>query len=126
VKGVTVAKFALFFSYSSVSWHGMIESPSDRAAAARAAVERVDGTLESIYWMLGEWDGIVIFDAPSSVSAAAVSVSVRSTGAFERLETHELFEQDQLGKVLAQAKPAREAYTPPAEPMVFQSSYLPR
>lgn len=74
----------------------------------------VGGSVESIYWMFGAHDGIVIADAPDSVSAAALSVAVGSTGSCKHLETHELFTQDQLGQMLARAKDASEAYQPPA------------
>jgi hypothetical protein len=52
---------------------------------------------------------------PDSVSAAALSVAVGSTGAFKHLETHELFDQDQLGQMLTQAREASQAYQAPGQ-----------
>ena len=48
--------------------------------------------------MFGSHDGLVITDAPDSIGAAALSVTVGSTGAFKNLETHELLTQEQLGR----------------------------
>ena len=46
----------------------MISDPStNRADAARAAIESVGGSLEGFYWMLGEQDGLAITDAPNTV-----------------------------------------------------------
>ena len=71
-----MAKYAMFFTYTSDAWARMINSPGDRAAAARQMVEAAGGTLECIYWMLGEHDGLAIVDLPDSVGAAAVNLAV--------------------------------------------------
>src|SRR5215471_9225284 len=103
-----MAKYAIFFTYSSDAWARMIKSPGDRTAAVRHLLDSVGGTLESAYWMFGAHDGIVVIDVPDSIRAAAVSVAVGSTGSFKHLETHELFTQDQLGQMLAQANEATQ------------------
>ncbi len=108
-------KYAIFFTYSSDTWARMIKSPGDRAAAVRQLTDSVGGSLDSLYWMFGAHDGIAIADAPDSVSAAALSVAVGSTGAFKHLETHELFTQEQLNQTLLRAKDATQAYQPPGQ-----------
>jgi uncharacterized protein with GYD domain len=100
-----MAKYVLLFSYTSDAWARMINSPGDWAAAARQLADTLGGTLESAYLMLGIHDGIVIADLPDSVSAAAMSIAVTSSGAFKHMETHELFTQQQLGQALEKAKP---------------------
>jgi uncharacterized protein with GYD domain len=110
-----VAKYAIFFTYSSDAWARMINSPGDRTASVRQLAGSLGGTLESAYWMFGAHDGIVVVDVPDSLRAAALSVAVGSTGSFKHLETHELFSQDQLGKMLAHAKDAAAAYQPPGQ-----------
>jgi uncharacterized protein with GYD domain len=110
-----MAKYALFFTYSSETWSRMIDSPGDRTAAVRQLTDSVGGSVESIYWMFGAHDGIVIVDVPDSVSAAALSVAVGSTSSFKNLETHELFTQDQLAQTLARAKDARAVYRAPGQ-----------
>jgi hypothetical protein len=44
--------------------------------------------LESLYYMLGDHDGIVIFDVPDADAAAAVALLVTSSGAFRSVSTH--------------------------------------
>lgn len=110
-----MAKYAVFFTYSSNAWARMINNPGDRTAAVRQLADSLGGSLESAYWMFGAHDGIVIVDAPDSVRAAALSVAVGSTGAFRHLETHELFTQDQLGQMLSHAKNATQAYQAPGQ-----------
>ena len=110
-----MAKYAFFFTYSSDAWARMIQSPGDRTAAVRQLADALGGSVEAIYWMFGPYDGILIADVPDSVSAAALSVAVGSTGSFKHLETHELFTHDQLGQTLARAKDASGAYQPPGQ-----------
>jgi uncharacterized protein with GYD domain len=112
---LAMTKYVTFFTYTSEAWARMIQSPGDRTAAVRQLADAVGGSLERVYWMFGAQDGFVIFDAPDSISAAAVSVAVGSTGAFKNLETHELLTQEQLGQVLSRSKAAAETYRPPGQ-----------
>lgn len=110
-----MAKYALFFSYKPETWDRMIMKPSDRSAAARQAVERVGGSLESLYFMFGDRDGFAIVDVPDAQSAAAASIAVGSSGAFAHVETRQLIAPDDLAAVLEKAAAARESYRPPGE-----------
>jgi uncharacterized protein with GYD domain len=106
-------KFLVFFDFKPDTVAAAMQRPSDRAAVVGKLCESVGGRLESYYWMFGEHDGFVIADLPDSSAAAAVSLAVTSTGAFSRLETHELIPADQVQGVLDQAKTSQAAYTPP-------------
>jgi uncharacterized protein with GYD domain len=108
-------KYVSFFTYSSETWGRMISAPGDRAAALRQVLDSVGGSLDAMYWMFGDYDGMVIFDAPDSASAAAVSIAAGSSGAFKHLETHELFSQEQLGETLARAKGTTRVYQLPGQ-----------
>ncbi len=109
-----MAKYAIFFSYTPDALSAMIKNPSDRTTAARQVVEGLGGSLESFYWMFGEYDGIAIFDLPDSVSAAAFSVAVSSTGALSKVTTTELFTSSDQAALIERAKTGVASYTPPA------------
>lgn len=108
-----MAKYAIFFTLKAETVSGMMQKPSDRAAVVSKLLESVGGTLESYYWMLGQWDGFVVANAPDGASAAAVSIAVSSSGAFGHLETHELFDSSQINDLLERAKSFAGQYTPP-------------
>jgi len=110
-----MARYASLFSYSSETWARMISAPGDRTAAVGQVLDSLGGSLVSIHWMFGPHDGIAVFDVPDSVSAAAVSVAVSSTGVFKHMETHELFTQEQLAQTLAKANNVTRAYQRPGE-----------
>lgn len=108
-----MAKFVIFFSYTPEAWANMIKNPGDRTAAARAVVESVGGTLESLHFMFGDHDGMAIFDAPDAEAAAAGSIAIGSTGAFRSVETRELIEPERLAGVLGKAGQALGVYRLP-------------
>jgi uncharacterized protein with GYD domain len=110
-----MTKYAFFFSYSSDSWARMISAPGDRTAAVRQVLGSLGGSLECIYWMFGSHDGIAIADLPDSVSAAAASIAVSSTGAIVNNQTHELLTQEQLGEALQRAGSTAQAFQPPGQ-----------
>lgn len=106
-----MAKYAIFFTLTGAAVKGMMDKPSDRPAVVSAVCEAAGGRMDAYYWMFGAWDGFVIADVPDSRAAAAISLAVSSSGAFARLETHELIEPDAIGGVLSAA--AGLTYTPP-------------
>ena len=110
-----MAKYAIFFTYTSETWARMIQSPGDRTAAVRQLTDSVGGSVECVYWMFGAQDGLAIFDVPDSVSAAAMSVTAGSSGAFKTMETRELLTQEQLSQVLSRSKDVTQAYQPPGQ-----------
>jgi uncharacterized protein with GYD domain len=99
-----MAKFVIFFDLTSQSVKGMMDRPSDRERVVSNLLSGVGGTLDAYYWMFGRHDGMVIVDVPDSMSAAAVSLAVSSTGAFGHLETHELFPGSALNQIMETAK----------------------
>jgi uncharacterized protein with GYD domain len=112
---VAVAAYALFFSYSPQTWDRMMAKPGDRAAAARAMIESTGGTLECLYFMMGDRDGFAIVHVPGNDDAVALSLAVNSTGAFSHVETRALIDPSDLEGVLQKALAARGAYVPPGE-----------
>lgn len=113
-KGVRImTRYAIFFSLTAQTIGRFIDQPSDRAAAVRALLEPVGGRLISYDFMFGEDDGMVVFEVPDSQTAAAISLAVSSTGAFNRLRTHELIPAENLSGVVERARSARQNYRPP-------------
>lgn len=106
-----MAKYAVFFRFTSAAVKGLMERPSDRAAVVARLCESAGGRMESYYLMFGAWDGFVVAELPDAPSAAALSLAVSSTGAFASLETHELIEPGDLGVILQKASAL--TYTPP-------------
>jgi uncharacterized protein with GYD domain len=99
-----MSKYAVFFTLKAEAIARAMQQPSDRVAVVSKAVESAGGKLEAYYLMFGQYDGFVIVDLPDSRAAAASSLAVSSTGAFEHLETHELIEAEDVNLILERAK----------------------
>jgi uncharacterized protein with GYD domain len=108
---IGVGKYAIMGGYTQPAMAAMVQSPSDRSAAAREVIESVGGKLEAFYWMLGEDDFLAIFDAPDDVTAAAGAVAVSSSGAVRNVRTIKLITMDGAQRLLHKAKAA--VYHPP-------------
>ena len=106
-----VAKYLLLFSLTGEAIKRFIDKPSDRAAVVGQLAQSVGGSLESYYWMFGQYDGAGVFVLPDSHTMAAVSLAAVSSGAFTRFETHELIESGDLTAIADRARGI--TYQPP-------------
>jgi uncharacterized protein with GYD domain len=109
--GVAMAKYAVLFGLTGEAIKRFVAQPSDRAAVVRGLAESVGGSLESYYWMFGQYDGLAIVELPDSRTAAAVSLAATGSGAFTRFETHELIAAGDLIQIAERAK--QISYQPP-------------
>lgn len=108
-------KYMIFFSYTPEAWKAMLGNPQDRAAAARTLTEALGGTMESFYWMFGEYDGVAIGDLPDAASAGGLSVAVSSSGAFSKVTTHRLLDAGERDALVENANTALGSYSPPTD-----------
>lgn len=116
-------RYVSFFSYTGEAWERMIKRPGNRAHAARALIEEIGGRMEAFYWMLGDWDGLVVYEMPDVSAAAAFSGRVTSSGLLKAVATHQLVDSDEGHEALLKAKAAEDAYQPPGTPRDWRSDY---
>lgn len=77
-----MAKFLIQASYTAAGARGLLkDGGSGRKTAVAKAVEGLGGKLESFYYALGQTDAFLVVDAPDTVAAVALSLTVNSTGA---------------------------------------------
>jgi uncharacterized protein with GYD domain len=72
-KGITMARFVTFFAYTSEAWARLLDNPGDRSGPVGATIADAGGRLLSLDYLFGERDGMAIFEAPDSATAAAAS-----------------------------------------------------
>ena len=73
--------------YTHAAVQNMIENPEDRWDNARRLVEAAGGKLLQIYITYGEYDFLMIAEAPSAEEYAPVLLAAASTGGIEGLTT---------------------------------------
>lgn len=96
-------KYAVLFSFKGEAVGALIRNPSDRPAAVGKALESVGGELDALYWMLGQYDGLLLASAPDAHAMTAVMMAAAGSGAFAHVETHELIEAADIADVVARA-----------------------
>lgn len=77
-----MAKYLVKASYTAEGARGLLkEGGTSRRDVVEQMVKRLDGTVESFYYSLGEEDAYCIVNVPDVTSAVAVSLIVNSSGA---------------------------------------------
>ena len=74
-----MATFIATIKFSEKGIQGIKESPK-RAAAFKAAAKKMGVKVTDIYWTLGYFDGVIIFDAPDDETATAAMLHLSSLG----------------------------------------------
>ena len=113
-----MAKYLALFGLTSEAIKQFVVNPSDRAAVVRRLVEPVGGSLDCYYWMFGQHDGMAIVEMPDSRAYTAVTLAIKSSGAFTHFETHELIKADDLTGIAQWAR--QIAYQPPGASRAYR------
>jgi uncharacterized protein with GYD domain len=106
-----MALYLTRFSYTPETWARLMKKPEDRREAARTYIEAVGGKLHGFWYALGEYDAYNIWEAPDTVSMAAVAIAITGGGALSKFETTELITVEQTLDALRRAETIR--YRPP-------------
>jgi uncharacterized protein with GYD domain len=77
-----------------------ISETTKRAAAIKAAAKKMKIKVTEIYWTLGSFDGLLIFDAPDDETATALLLRIGALGNVQTT-TARAFTASQIEKVLA-------------------------
>jgi uncharacterized protein with GYD domain len=94
-------KYLIQASYTAEGLKGLAkDKASGRKAAVQAAMKQVKGKLESFYFAFGSDDAVIIVEAPDNIAAAALSLTVGSTG-LVNIRTTPLLTVDEVDQALA-------------------------
>lgn len=77
----------------------MKQSP-DRAKAATAAAEKLGIKVKDIYWTLGQYDAVLIAEAPNDEAVTAWALGTGALGNI-RTQTMRAYTADEASKILA-------------------------
>ena len=109
-----MALYMFMAKYSEASLRGILETGSDREAAARQAVEAVGGKLVGFYGMLGQEYGMaLIVDVPGHAEYLAAVGPAIAAGVFESYKSIPLYTAADVSKAVPLAKKVAAVYRPP-------------
>lgn len=104
--------FMTKISYSASAWKAQIDNPQDREAAIRTMAESKGAKLLGFYYVFGDYDVVVIQDAPDEITAASILIAVAGSGAVAKSETNVLMSASDGLEAIKRASGA--GYSPPA------------
>jgi uncharacterized protein with GYD domain len=92
---------ATFVSLITLTQHGEedIRHTIDRSDAFRQMASHVGVQVKDMYWTLGGYDGVVIFEADDDETATALILALGSKGSV-RTMTLRAFNREQIGSIL--------------------------
>ncbi|HLL41267.1 MAG TPA: GYD domain-containing protein [Rubrobacteraceae bacterium] len=73
--------------YTSEAWAALTRNPEDRSEAFGGLAESMGGRLVSFYNSFGEYDLLVIYEAPDETTAAAIVLAAVSPGHLSKVKT---------------------------------------
>jgi uncharacterized protein with GYD domain len=74
-----MATFISTFRFTEKGLQGIRET-AKRAAAFKAAAKKMGVKVANVYWTLGSFDGVAIFEAPDDETATAAMLSLSAQG----------------------------------------------
>jgi uncharacterized protein with GYD domain len=80
-----------------------VRDTTKRSERFTAAIKKAGGSVKGIYWTLGRYDGLIVFEAPDEASATAIMLSGGTLGSV-RTETLRAFDAAEMDKILAKMR----------------------
>ena len=75
------------FAYTSETLAALTQNPEDRSEAFGKLAESMGGRLISLYNSFGDYDGLVLYEAPDESTAASIVLAAASPGHLSSVKT---------------------------------------
>ena len=76
-----------------------VRDTCDRAAAFKATAKKMGVKVSGVYWTLGAFDGVIVFEAPDEAAATAAMLHLASLGNI-RTQTARAFDATEMQKII--------------------------
>jgi uncharacterized protein with GYD domain len=78
---------------------GAVAETTKRSAAFKTAAKKMGVKVSDVYWTLGPFDGVIIFDAPDEQTATAAMLSLSRRGNVQT-STSRAFDAGEMDKII--------------------------
>ena len=106
-------RFLIEVSYTAESWNAQMHSHANVTDRITPPVEKLGGSIDSIYYAFGERDLIALVDFPSNEDAAAFSLAASAGGAVASMRTTPLLTVEEGIAAMRKADAISPSYHPP-------------
>jgi uncharacterized protein with GYD domain len=98
-----MATYMTQFSYTSQAWAALVKNPEDRGEAVGKLLSSMGARLISLHFSFGEYDGLIITEAPDDITVAAAVVAAVSPGHVKAIKTTRLFTSQEGMEIMRKA-----------------------
>ena len=98
-----MALYMTQFAYTPEAWATLVKNPQDRSVAGREAVQKLGGRIVGFYYCFGEYDGVVITEAPDDSAALAGAMALVAPGHIKAIKTTKLFTVEETMEAMRKA-----------------------
>ena len=103
--------YLIQLSYAASAAATMVKTPQNREDAARQAFESLGGKLHSFFYCFGEYDAVMLVEAPGNTLIAAAALATAAGGALSKFHTTTLLTAAEGMDAMKMAQKA--TYKPP-------------
>ena len=91
------------FAYTPQAWAALTKKPENREEVIRGLVQKLGGRLVSFHNCFGEYDGVILYEAPDETTAAAMILAAVSPGHLKAIKTTTLMTTEQTMEAMRKA-----------------------
>ena len=91
------------FAYTPQAWAALTKKPENREEIFRGLVQKLGGRLVSFYNCFGEYDGVIVYEAPDETTAAATILAAVAPGHLKAIKTTTLMTTEQMMEAMRKA-----------------------
>jgi uncharacterized protein with GYD domain len=91
------------FSYTQEATSALIKNPEDRAAVVEKMINEMGGKLICMYFSFGDFDGLIISEAPDHKTALASILCAVAPGHVKDIKTTQLFTVEEAMEAMSMA-----------------------
>ena len=91
------------FSYTADGWRALVKNPHDQVEGLRKLFTKLGGNLLSLHYSFGEYDSLILAEAPDETIMTSVLLSVISDAHVKSTKTTVLMTPDQAVKSMRRA-----------------------
>jgi uncharacterized protein with GYD domain len=91
------------FAYTREAWAAQVKNPEDRSAPVKALAEALGGRLIGFYYCFGEYDAVVIWEAPDNAASMTAVLAAIAQGHLKASKTTVLFSVEEAMEAMGKA-----------------------
>jgi uncharacterized protein with GYD domain len=98
-----MALYMIQGTYTAEAWATMTKNPQDRSIPIRDLAQKFGGRLVSVYYCFGEYDVVVLVEAPDDINASALVLAAVSPGHLKAIKTTKLLTVEETMEAMRKA-----------------------